>query len=117
MWGVWTMVVAGVWMILAPFVTGYYAMSTIATTQAVIAGLAIAGLALWAALHTYAPAYIYYILAVIGAWSVAAPFALGYQEIELARNSDVLAGAVVVILAMARPLYDTFALRQRKASA
>jgi hypothetical protein len=117
MWSVWTMVVAGAWMVLAPFVAGYNAMSTIATTQAVIAGLAIAGLALWGALREDAPAYIYYILAVLGAWSVAAPFVLGYHEVEWARNSDVLAGAVVAILAMARPLYDTIALRQRKASA
>lgn len=99
-WTAWTAAVAGVWLIIAPFALGYSMRSAVATTEAVIVGLLIGGLAVRAALAAAPAAYLDYALMALGGWSVAAPFLLGYAgALELARNSDVVAGLLVVALA------------------
>ena len=83
-WSVWALVLAGIWLIVAPFVIGYSATRPVATYEAIVAGLVVVTLA--------------------GIWSIAAPFVLGYSGAELARNSDILAGIVVAVIAIARTL-------------
>ena len=116
-WSAWAIFVAGIGLLLAPFITGYYPLSTVATAEAVIVGLAIAGLALWPALRTNAPEYVNYILAVFGAWSVLAPYVLGYSTVEWARNSDIVAGVFVAAVAIARAVYSSPVLTHKKAAA
>src|SRR5205814_1443820 len=86
----------------APFATGYNTLSNVATAEAVVLGVLIAGLGLWTALGTEVPAYVDYLLMVCGAWSIIAPFALAYGNTGMARNSDVIVGIVVAAVAMYR---------------
>jgi hypothetical protein len=101
-WSAWLTVLAGVCLVAAPFATGYNTLSNVATAEAVVLGVLIAGLGLWTALGTGIPAYVDYLLMVCGAWSVIAPFALAYGNITMARNSDVTAGIVVAAVAVYR---------------
>ena len=66
-------------LVIAPFALGYYTLSDIAMYEAVAVGLLIGGIALWSSLSTAAPAYLDYIVALFGGWSIVAPFVLGYH--------------------------------------
>ncbi|HYU78107.1 MAG TPA: SPW repeat protein [Vicinamibacterales bacterium] len=101
-WSAWIAVLAGIGLLVAPFAAGYSTLSTVATAEAVVLGLLIAALALWAALGTDVPAYVDYLLMVGGAWSIVAPFVLAYADTTMARNSDVIAGIVVAAVAVYR---------------
>jgi hypothetical protein len=115
-WSAWVVFIAGLGLIAAPFATGYSALSTTATTEAVVVGLLIAAFALWTAFRS-APVYVEYILAACGAWSIVAPFVLGYSGVELARNSDILVGAVVALIAIVRAIYRTPVMHDTTATA
>src|SRR5687768_9074949 len=97
-WGAWLNVIAGVLLVIAPFALGYYTLSDIAMYEAVAVGLLIGCLALWSALSTAAPAYLDYVLALCGGWSIIAPYVFGYHNtVEVARNSNVVIGIAVAI--------------------
>ena len=101
-WSAWITVLAGVCLLAAPFATGYNTLSNVATAEAVVLGVLIAGLGLWTALGTEVPAYVDYLLMVCGAWSIIAPFALAYGNTGMARNSDVIVGIVVAAVTVYR---------------
>jgi SPW repeat len=101
-WSAWITVLAGVCLLAAPFATGYNTLSNVATAEAVVLGVLIAGLGLWTALGAEVPTYVDYLLMVGGAWSIIAPFALAYSNTTSARNSDVMAGIVVAAVAVYR---------------
>src|ERR687895_622779 len=95
-WGAWLNLIAGVLLVAAPFALEYSTLSDIAMYEAVAVGLLITVVALWSALSTAAPAYLDYIVAMLGGWSVVAPFVFGYHAaVEAARNADVLIGVAV----------------------
>jgi len=104
-WAAWTSVVAGLWAIVAPFAAGYYGVNSIATAEAVVAGLLIGGFGPWLALADNAPQYVDYLLGLFGIWSAAAPFVFGYRELVTAFYSDVIVGAIVFIAAVVS-IYD-----------
>src|SRR3954468_14915398 len=104
-WGAWLNVIAGVLLVIAPFALGYYTLSDVAMYEAVVVGVLIGGVALWSALSTAAPAYLDYVLAVLGGWSIAAPFVLGYQAVEMARHTDTAIGIAVALIALASHFY------------
>lgn len=100
-WGAWLNVIAGVLLVAAPFGLGYDTLSEVAMYEAVAVGLLIGGIALWSALSTAAPAYLDYIVAMLGGWSIVAPFVLGYHTtVEMARNTDIVAGLAVALIAL-----------------
>jgi hypothetical protein len=101
-WNAWITVLAGLFLLAAPFAFGYNTLSNVATAEAVVLGLLIAGLGLWTALGTEVPAYADYLLMACGAWSIVAPFVLAYSDTTMARNSDVIAGIVVAAVALYR---------------
>ena len=101
-WSAWITVLVGVCLLAAPFVTGYNTLSNLATAEGVVLGVLIASLGLWTALGSEVPAYVDYLLTVLGAWSIIAPFALGYGNTTMARNSDVIVGIVVAAVAVYR---------------
>jgi len=101
-WSAWITVLVGVCLLAAPFATGYNTLSNVATAEAVVLGVLIAGLGLWTALGTEVPSYVDYLLIVCGAWSIIAPFALAYGNTGMARNSDVIVGIVIAALAVYR---------------
>ena len=113
-WGAWLNAIAGVLLVIAPFALGYYTLSDIAMYQAVAVGLLIAAVALWSALNKDAPAYLDYILALLGGWSIVAPFALGYHAtVETARNTDVVMGIAVALIALVSHFYVSPETRQK----
>jgi SPW repeat-containing protein len=114
-WAAWTTVVAGLWLIIAPFALGYYTTNTVATTEAVLAGLLIAAFAFWPAWSAVAPGYVDYLLMLFGAWSAIAPFALAYQHLEVALYSDVAVGVIVFAAALARAIYGSRTFQPRAA--
>lgn len=74
----------------------------------------IAGFALWSALSTAAPAYLEYILALFGVWSMVAPFVLGYYStVEVARNTDAAIGIAVALIALVSRFYVSPVTRQK----
>jgi hypothetical protein len=101
-WSPWITVLAGFWLVAAPFAARYNTLSNVATTEAIVLGVVIAGLGLWTALGTGVPAYIDYLLMVGGGWSIIAPFVLAYSDTAIARNSDVIAGIIVAAVAVYR---------------
>jgi hypothetical protein len=116
-WAAWTNVIAGALLAIAPFALGYSATSSVAMTEAAVVGVLIAGIALWSALSTAAPAYLEHVLAVLGGWSVIAPFVLGYYNmIEVARNVDIVAGLVVAAVALIGHFYESPGARQKVAA-
>lgn len=116
-WGAWLNALMGVLLVAAPFGLGYYTVSEIATYEAVVVGLLIGGLALWSALSTTAPAYLDYMLAVLGGWSVIAPFVFGYHAtVEAARNADVALGLIVAAVSLVSHFYPTLVPRHRAAA-
>ena len=107
-WGAWLNAFAGVLLVIAPFALGYDTLSEIAMSEAVAVGLLIGGVALWSALSTAAPAYLDYIVALLGGWSIAAPFVLGYYNtVEAARNTDVGIGIAVAFIALISHFYGS----------
>jgi hypothetical protein len=113
-WGAWLNVIAGVLLVIAPFALGYYTLSNIAMYEAVVVGLLIGGIALWSALDTDAPDYLDYIVALFGGWSIVAPFVFGYHStIEVARNTDMVIGIAVALIALISHFYVSPVTRQK----
>jgi uncharacterized membrane protein len=116
-WGAWCNLVAGVLLLVAPFALGYYTLSDVAMYEAVAVGVLIGICALWSALSTTAPAYLDYVVALFGGWSIAAPFVLGYHNtIELARNTDIGVGIVVALIALVGHFYASPFVRHKVAA-
>jgi SPW repeat len=104
-WAGWTSVIAGLWAIVAPFATGYYGVNGVATTEALVAGLLIAGFGLSLAVADTAPEYVEYLLGLLGIWSAAAPFVLAYRNLTTAFYSDVIVGVAVFLTAIVSIYY------------
>ena len=116
-WGAWLNLIAGVLLVIAPFALGYYALSEIAMYEAVTVGLLIGAIALWSALSPEAPAYLDYVLALFGGWSIVSPFVFGYHAtVEVARNTDVVIGIAVALIALVSHFYVS-PVRRHKATA
>lgn len=113
-WGAWLSLMAGALLVLAPFALEYYLLSEIAMYEAIVVGLLIGAVALWCALQTEAPAYLDYIVALLGGWSIVAPFVFGYHAtVEVARNTDVTIGIAVALIAMVSHFYVSPATRRK----
>jgi len=113
-WGLWTSTVLGLWLAVAPFVTGYSAQAA-ATIEAVVVGLLIAGCSMWAAPIASTPAYLSYGLMVCGLWSIVAPFVLGYRDAQMALYNDVGVGLLVIGCAIAEIVIGARTLRPKTA--
>jgi hypothetical protein len=116
-WAAWLNLLAGVLLVIAPFALGYYTLSNLAMYEAVVVGLLIGSMALWSGLSTDAPAYLDYIVALFGGWSIVAPFVLGYHTtVEVARNTDLVIGGAVALIALISHYY-ALPVTRRKATA
>lgn len=116
-WAAWCNVIAGALLGIAPFALGYYTLSEVAMYEAVAVGLLIGVCALWSALSTGAPAYLDYLVALFGGWSIAAPFVLGYHDtVEVARNADIGVGILVALIALIGHYYESPVARRKVAA-
>lgn len=94
----WLVALAGLWEVIAVFLLGY-AASAAALWNALIVGIALIVLGVWAALSNQESTdkTIDWINAVIGAWLIIAPFTLGYTSILGPMWNDIIVGIVVVV--------------------
>ncbi|MGX7826615.1 SPW repeat domain-containing protein [Actinokineospora sp. 24-640] len=91
---------AGVWVVIAPFALGYADAGAFAFWNDVLVGAAIALVALPRVLRTRRAPWLSVVNVVLGAWLVLAPFLVGYRETTPAAvGNDVIMGIMVVILA------------------
>jgi len=90
-------VLAGVWLIAAPFVLNFEG-STVAMWNHIIVGAAVALIELIRASDPDHRASISWASVVLGVWLIAAPFVLGYSTISAAQTNSIVMGIVVVAL-------------------
>jgi SPW repeat len=88
--------VLGAGLVLAPWAVGF-AGDTVATVNAVVAGLALVAGALGAMLMPRA--WEEWTEAVLGLWLIVSPWALGFSAQADARRATVVTGIAVVVLA------------------
>jgi hypothetical protein len=103
-WISWVTFVVGVWLIAAPFALGYSGTFPAAANDIGL-GVLIAASSFWLAFKADAPWWLDWALMLFGAWTIAAPFALGYSTTTNVMMNDVAAGAIVVALAIVREVF------------
>lgn len=89
-------VLAGIWLIIAPFVLGYANQTP--TTNDIWLGIIVGVLALIRAV-TRGAQWLSWINILAGIWLIIAPFVLGYA-ITTPRWNDIILGIIVIILAL-----------------
>jgi hypothetical protein len=93
-------IVAGVWLIIAPFVLGYSVVPA-ALWNDLLVGLAIIVLsATRTAGEGYRMAWPSWTNVALGVWLILAPFILGYSTITAALWNDIILGVIVGGLAL-----------------
>jgi uncharacterized membrane protein HdeD (DUF308 family) len=94
----WLVGLAGLWEVIAVFILGYTA-SPAALWNALIVGVALLVLGVWAALSNREATdkTLDWINVIIGAWLIIAPFILGYTAIAAAMWNDIIVGIVVIV--------------------
>lgn len=90
-------VVAGIWLIAAPFVLGFQNVN-VAMWNHVVVGAAIGIMALIRASDPDHRQTISWINVVLGVWLIAAPFVLNYASVQSAMTNSIVMGVVVIVL-------------------
>lgn len=101
----WMNFILGLWLVVAPFVLLYRGISA-ALWDNVIVGIVIAILAGWRALgkESARMTVASWLVALLGLWTIAAPFVLHYAGNASAMWNGVIVGIVVAVLATYRAL-------------
>jgi hypothetical protein len=104
----WVNFILGLWLIVAPFVLLYRGISA-ALWDNIIVGVVIAILAGWRALgkESARMTVTSWLVALLGLWTIAAPFVFHYARNPSAMWNGVIVGIVVAILATYRALDRT----------
>lgn len=104
MWLSWVGFLAGLWLIISPFILNYRG-TTSAMNNDVTVGVIVAVLSLitiiWA---RQTASWLSWIIAIAGIWEIAAAFVLGYTGITVALWNSVILGVIILILSGARGL-------------
>ncbi|SDD35837.1 SPW repeat protein [Actinokineospora iranica] len=104
---------AGVWLIIAPFALGYPTGSPF--WNDIVVGGVVAALALVRVALPRSVAWLSLVNAALGFWLIAAPFALGHPDTAPASvGNDVVVGVLIVVLSGTSALL-TFAARADRA--
>ncbi len=93
----WINVVAGIWLIIAPFVLGY--VNNAPRTNDIWLGIIVGVLALIRAFTPTSTVWLSWINIVAGIWLIIAPFVLGYANIG-PRINDIILGIIVAAVAI-----------------
>ncbi len=95
----WWVAVFGVWEVLAPFILGYTAAKA-ALWDAIIVGLALVILGVWAASSKTEETLktLSWVNAILGIWLILAPFLLSYSGTTAALWNDIIVGVVELVL-------------------
>jgi hypothetical protein len=101
-WQDWTSFVLGLWLIASPFALGTSADQT-STWNAVVLGLIVLAIALWALAAPSSTATEYSNM-IAGLWLIVSPYALGYVDLAFAaRNAWVIGICVLALSTWALP--------------
>lgn len=99
-WSSYLNVLAGAWLIAAPFALSY--TGTTALANDIVLGVAIVGLAVWATFSCRTlPSWIN---VALGVWLIIDPFVLGYDrtgEVVAAKANDITLGIIAGAVALA----------------
>jgi len=89
-------ILAGIWLIIAPFVLGY---SNVVQAQwnDIVLGAVIAALAALGALIKSTVIWTSWIIVALGFWLIVAPFILSYP-LAISRWNDIVLGLVVIVI-------------------
>jgi SPW repeat len=113
-WQDWVILIAGVWLVFAPFYMTSYGLAGSAALNSVGVGVllvAASGIAL-----ARPRAWPEWINTVLGVWLVVSPFVLGFQDVAAVTLNHVVIGIIVVgdaMIALARPRGDVGAIQHR----
>lgn len=103
-WLSWLVFIAGLWLIISPFILGYSGSGTAASND-IIVGIVVAVLgfinAVWG--RTTA-SWLPWITAIVGLYLIAAPFFLNYRSLTSAFTNDIILGIIIVVLGGSRAL-------------
>lgn len=91
-------IVAGLWLIAAPFVLNFEGVE-VAQWNHIIVGAAVAVIAVIRASDPDHRAGMSWTNALLGAWMIAAPFVLGYSDVNDAQTNSIVTGAIILALA------------------
>lgn len=105
-------IVAGLWLIIAPFVLVYYEAVTPMWNDIII-GLLLVCLAGLRVSRPITSAWASWVNVALGVWLVLAPFVLGYAALATPLWNDIVLGIVVIGLA----LWSGMAASSRRAPA
>lgn len=110
-------IIAGLWLLLAPFALGYATVET-ALWNSIIIGLAVAVMAIVRVVRPDEYEGVSWVNFVLGIWLLVSPFALGLANIEWLVWNNIIVGIVVLALAatsaMATHRYQDPATRTRR---
>ena len=91
-------IVAGIWLIAAPFMFNYAANGgsttndvTVGIVALILAGIQMSG-------ENYRTSWPSWIMGIMGVWLVIAPFAMGFPSGSAAMWSDVVLGILLAVL-------------------
>jgi len=96
-WQDWATLVAGLWLLISPWVVGY-AADSVALTNAVIFGIAII---VYSIIELSVPrAWEEWLMVAAGVWLIISPWVLGFGAEARAVRDTVIVGIVVLLLAL-----------------
>ena len=98
---IWINLVLGVWLIISPFVIGYFvpsASSTVAVANDGILGVLLVACSWWIVAAMAANVGVSAFQVLCGIWLIIAPFVLRYRELPVATVNDVAVGVLVLIV-------------------
>src|SRR5690349_12103054 len=96
-WQDWATLVAGIWLLISPWVVGY-AGDSVAMGNAVIFGIAII---IYSVVELSVPrAWEEWLMMAAGAWLIVSPWVLGFGAEARAVWDTVVVGIVVLLLAL-----------------
>ena len=110
----WISVIAGIWLIIAPFVLGY--VNNEPRINDIWLGIIVGVLALIRAFTPTGTSWFSWISVIAGIWLIIAPFVLGYTSIE-PRINDIILGIIVAAVAIWSSVADSSSKSNRSTRA
>lgn len=98
-------VLAGLWLIIAPFVLNFEGADN-AQWNHIIVGLAVLVIAAIRAFDPDEREGMSWVNVILGLWMIVSPYLLGYADVNDAQTNSLITGAIILILA-AFSAYET----------
>jgi hypothetical protein len=96
----WINLILGIWLIIAPFVIGYAAVSGVAVGEDVILGILLVLFSWWILAAEFPPVGTAWFQVFCGIWLIVAPFVLAYQGLPRATGNDITAGIIAIVVGL-----------------